>query len=99
MTKAEDFELDRRMLLRTGVTTLAAGAVVAVGLAHPRRAMAQTKMSQAVAMYQDKPHGSQECLNCIHFVPGNTPEAMGTCKVVDGSISPKGWCVAYAPKS
>lgn len=99
MTKVNDIELNRRVLLKTGATSLALGAVAAAGLAGSRRALAQTQMSQATAMYQPTPHGQQVCANCIHFVPGQTPDAMGTCKVVEGAISPKGWCVAYAPKS
>jgi hypothetical protein len=31
-------------------------------------------------------------------VPGANASAQGTCKVVDGPISPKGWCIAYAKK-
>lgn len=99
MTKINEMELDRRALLKTGAVSLAIGAVAAAGFASPRRAMAQAKMSQATAMYQATPHGNDVCSNCIHFIPGSTPDAMGTCKVVEGSISPKGWCVAYAPKT
>jgi hypothetical protein len=50
-------------------------------------------------MYQPKPHGADQCDNCIHFIPGKTPKDAGTCKVVEGSIAPDGWCVMYARKA
>ncbi len=90
----------RRALIRNGITIAAVGAVAAAGLlkATPARAQAG-KASQAVAMYQPKPHGKDQCDNCIHFVPGKTPTANGTCKVVEGSVAPQGWCVMYARKA
>ena len=90
----------RRTLIRNGITVAAVGAVAATGLLKTRPARAQAaKASQAVAMYQATPHGKDQCDNCIHFIPGKTPTANGTCKVVDGVISPKGWCVMYARKA
>ena len=87
----------RRTLIRSGITV---AAVAATGLLKTTPARAQaTKASQAVAMYQATPHGKDQCDNCIHFIPGKTPTANGTCKVVDGVISPKGWCVMYARKA
>ncbi|HYW90941.1 MAG TPA: high-potential iron-sulfur protein [Gammaproteobacteria bacterium] len=49
--------------------------------------------------YQDKPSGKHMCSNCMHFCPGPSAKAMGTCKVVKGPISPHGWCAAWAAKS
>ena len=45
--------------------------------------------------YQDQPNNGQRCDACLQFVPG----ANGTCKVVEGPISPGGWCIAFAKKS
>lgn len=90
----------RRTLLRRGITIAAVGAVASTGLlkAGPARAQAG-KASQAVAMYQATPHGADQCDNCIHFIPGKTPKDAGTCKVVEGNVSPQGWCVMYARKA
>jgi hypothetical protein len=47
------------------------------------------KMSQKAARYQDDPKNGQECDKCKFF------ESPHSCKVVDGTISPEGWCVLY----
>jgi hypothetical protein len=48
------------------------------------------KMSKQQAEYQDSPKGIQMCATCTLF---DEPRA---CKVVEGDISPNGWCKAYA---
>lgn len=57
------------------------------------------KASKGSMQYRDEPNGEEQCSNCMQFIPGKTPEASGECKVVEGSISPQGWCIAYAKKS
>ncbi len=90
----------RRTLIRNGITIAAVGAVATTGLLKTTPARAQAgKATQAVAMYQTTPHGKDQCDNCIHFIPGKTPTDNGTCKVVEGVIAPKGWCVMYARKA
>lgn len=61
--------------------------------------IAQAKSSKAAMKYQNTPKGSAKCSGCSLFIPGKTTKANGTCKVVEGSISPNGWCVAYTPKA
>jgi hypothetical protein len=61
-------------------------------------ATAQAADNKAQFKYQDKPNGKQKCSGCALYVPGKTPTAMGTCKVVKGAISPNGWCTAFSPK-
>jgi hypothetical protein len=48
------------------------------------------KMSKQQAEYQDSPKGIAMCATCTLFV---TPHS---CKVVDGDVSPNGWCKVYA---
>jgi hypothetical protein len=57
-----------------------------------KQALAQGggKMSKQQADYQDSPKGIAMCATCSLF---DEPHA---CKVVDGDISPNGWCKAYA---
>lgn len=68
-----------------------------VGLA--RSGMAQTKVPQKIAQYQDKPKGNQKCDLCKYFIAGSSPTAAGTCQLVEGSISPNGWCALFAAKT
>ena len=64
-----------------------------------RSAGAQAKASKQAMKYQDQPNNGQRCDGCLQFVPGAKPGAKGTCKVVEGDISPQGWCMAYVKKS
>lgn len=96
MSKKETTNISRRNLLK-GAAVLPLAAVIPM-LAKSRDAMAGSKAPKASMRYQDKPHNGADCSTCMHFVPGSSPSAMGTCKVVAGDISPKGWCLAYAKK-
>jgi hypothetical protein len=66
-------------------------------LAAPSWAWA-AKLSKDEVQYRDRPNGGKDCDDCIQFVPGPTSEAAGSCKVVAGSISPHGYCLAFTPK-
>jgi len=67
-------------------------------IAAPARADA-SKSSQASMHYQATPNDGKQCSGCNFFIPGGTPTASGTCKIVDGSISPTGYCIAFNAKS
>jgi hypothetical protein len=57
------------------------------------------KSSQASMHYQTTPNDGKQCSGCNFFIPGGSASANGTCKIVDGSISPTGYCIAYNAKS
>jgi hypothetical protein len=78
----------RRDLLR-GAAVVAGGAAIVVGTAMP----AQAKMTQTAAAYQDKPKGDLSCASCALFT------APSSCTLVDGTISPNGYCRFYSKKS
>ncbi len=80
----DSFRSTRRVLLGVGLAA-AGGAICA-------RAAAQSKVSKDQSKYQDKPNGEQRCDGCAQFV------APDSCKVVEGKISPSGWCALYAAK-
>ena len=61
-------------------------------------ATAEAKASKAAVKYQDRPKGSAKCSGCKFFTAGKTKSAMGTCSIVDGAISPNGWCTAYTKR-
>jgi hypothetical protein len=75
----------RRFILR-GVLALAVLAG-SVGTTE-----AQQKAPKKMVQYQEKPKGAQECDKCLQFL------VPSSCKLVEGPINPKGWCVLFAPK-
>lgn len=78
--------VSRRMLLGRAALTIA----LAGSGGFARQAAAQEKVSKADAKYQDQPKGEQRCAICLQFQPPNS------CKIVEGQISPKGWCQFFA---
>jgi hypothetical protein len=68
----------RRLLLSMALGAAAGGA--------PSPSAAQQKVSQAEALYQDRPKNGFSCSACALFRP---PAA---CVVVAGTISATGWC-------
>jgi hypothetical protein len=70
---------------------LIAGAAAATGALMTTPASAEaTKTSQSAAKYQATPKDGAECDACSLF------QAPNACQVVEGAISPKGWCVLFA---
>jgi hypothetical protein len=49
-------------------------------------------MAQKAVEYQATPKGDQECSNCSLFQEPNA------CTLIDGEISPKGWCKFWVKK-
>lgn len=86
-----DFVPSRRNVLRTA-TALVGGATIAAGCLGAATAQSG-KMSQGAAAYQNGPKNGQKCLDCSFFVHPSS------CKLVDGTISPVGWCKFYAKKA
>ena len=82
MTKALKLttETSRRLLLQGAAALGGAIPFIAAG------ALAAGKMSQALVAYQDLPKGTQNCANCKLF------EQPSGCKLVEGPVSPNGWC-------
>ena len=72
------------------VAAAGGGAIIGAGLtASPATA---AKMSPQAMSYRPSPNGNQKCGNCANFQPPTS------CKVVDGAISPSGWCILYRSK-
>lgn len=86
-------KLSRAAFVRAAVILPAlAGALGTAAVAQaPHGTKAQFK-------YQTTPKGSDQCSNCTFFVAGKTATANGTCKIVQGDISPKGYCIAWSAK-
>lgn len=88
--------LSRRDWLKKSGVVLAAATVSPLVLM--TQAEASTLASKASVHYQDHPSGNDMCSNCANFILGSSATAMGTCKLVAGSISPDGFCYDYVPK-
>lgn len=73
------------------------GAVVILpALASALPALADaSKSSQASMQYQATPKDGKQCSQCNFFIPGSSATANGSCKIVDGSIAPTGYCIAF----
>jgi hypothetical protein len=85
---AASLSMSRRALL--GSTTAMAAVMI---LAGTRTGRAQAKMPKQTAQYQDSPKGDQKCEGCRFFIEG------GSCRLVEGEISPNGWCRLFQPKA
>ena len=83
-------ESSRRAFIRT--MAVAAAATCGRGLAakaEDYKPQAQKKLTQAAARYQDHPKGNESCGSCPYFISPNS------CVLVEGEISPAGWCPIY----
>jgi hypothetical protein len=80
--------------------TLGIGVGLVLACTMPRGASATpAKLDKSAVQYTDAGAvPDQDCDDCIQFVPGKTPTASGTCRIVEGAISPHGHCIAFAPR-
>jgi hypothetical protein len=75
----------RRRLLLSAVV-----AVSAATAGDTASAEAALKISASAAGYQDHPNGDKQCSKCVQFLPPSS------CKMVDGTISPRGYCRLFS---
>lgn len=55
---------------------------------------APAKVSQASVQYQTQPKDEKKCADCMNFIAESN-----SCKLVEGNISPDGWCTLWAKKA
>jgi hypothetical protein len=84
----------RPLSRRAAVKALGAAVATSCCLAGTARAQGykpqeQTKLTKAAAHYQDQPKGTELCAGCPYFIQPSS------CVVVEGEISPGGWCPIY----
>jgi hypothetical protein len=80
-------------LISVGRRKLVCGIIAGMaGLVRGTTASAngREKMSKQQAEYQDSPRDIRMCATCPLFEPPKS------CKVVEGDVSPGGWCKAFA---
>ena len=95
MSKDDKMKLSRRRLLQSAVVV---GATAPLLLSTSARA-ASDKTTKKAAQYQDKPNGNKECSKCRFFIKPKNSGKMGTCQLVQGAISPHGYCMLFTPAS
>lgn len=57
-------------------------------------AAAANKVKKEAVQYQEQAKGDQKCGLCLHFQPESN-----SCKLVEGQISPDGWCILWTKKA
>jgi hypothetical protein len=93
----------RKITRRDALKTLTLPALAAA-LAGTMVTSAEAKASKATVKYQNSPHDGQKCADCKFFIAGKSKMStmskmsMGSCKIVEGAISPNGWCTAFTKK-
>ena len=86
MNEHSKAQVNRRTLL---VGVAGALPLIALGATGAKAA----KMSQSAVRYQDSPKDGKKCSDCSLFIAPNS------CKTVDGTISPNGWCALWVKKA
>ncbi len=78
----------RKEALRTLIVLPALAGAIALGTG-----AADAADNKAQFKYQDKPGpGGKKCAGCRFF------KAPHACSIVTGTISPNGWCIAWAKR-
>ena len=54
-----------------------------------------SKAAKADFAYQSHPKQGKSCATCRLF---STNNGIGNCAIVEGDVSPDGWCMAYSPR-
>jgi hypothetical protein len=96
MDQASDHAVTRRSAIKT--ITWWTGAAALGGLAAMGAARAQAKLAKSAVSYQDAPNGGKDCDDCLQFIAGKTEAGPASCKIVEGPISPHGYCLAFTPR-
>ena len=82
-----DTSWSRRSALRW-LAAVPLGAAMVAGSASTAWAKAKKK----AVRYQDEPKKGRDCAGCRHFQEPNA------CKLVEGEVSPNGWCTVWSKK-
>ena len=87
LIKIGSAEISRRTLL-AGVAAAGSAPILAMSVTP-----AMAKIAQTAVAYQNSPKDDRSCANCNLFQPPSS------CKTVDGTVSPNGWCKIWVKKA
>ncbi len=91
---SQDEFTTRRFGLMRGTRLLLGASIVSI-VGWPVRANA-AKADKRDFSYQERPKDGKSCATCRLY--SAAPSGKGNCAIVDGEVSPNGWCMAYSPK-
>lgn len=80
-------EVSRRAILKSAAAAAASGPL-AISALSP----AYAKVTKQSVSYRETPNAGKSCEICGNFQPPSS------CKLVEGSINPNGWCGLFKPK-
>ena len=83
--------IHRKISRRTWLKGMAVSAAAGVPLMLAPTT-AEAKASKAAVHYRGSPNGTRMCRICKFYIAG-----AGACQLVEGRISPAGWCNLYTP--
>jgi len=90
-------DLSRRSLIKGGMYALV--GITVASLTATKTSATDAKLAKAAVQYEDVGNKKgADCDDCVQFIPGRTASTLGTCKIVEGEISPHGHCIAFTPK-
>jgi hypothetical protein len=84
---------EKRIISRRFVLKAAAIAAGASPLAILGASPAYAKVTKQSVSYRETPNEGKTCDICGNFEPPSS------CKLVEGSVNPKGWCGLFKPKT
>ena len=87
--------LSRRAALGLAAAAGIGGAVLARSQAWAAPAKLAKEAVKYVEVSADE---GKDCDDCAQFIAGGSANAPGSCKIVEGMISPHGHCIAFSPK-
>lgn len=85
----------RRLLIQSAATL---PVLITLSLLTQSGSVSAGKASKSDFHYQDHPNDGNQCSNCAAFTPPPSASVDGNCAIIDGPISPKGWCMAFSRK-
>jgi uncharacterized Fe-S center protein len=86
----------RRDALKLGMS---AGVGIAIVVMTGGAVAAPNKLTKESVKYTDSGNvEGKDCDDCSQYVPGASAKDPASCKIVEGSISPHGHCIAFSPK-
>jgi hypothetical protein len=85
----------RRLALTRATRWMVAWVAVPIAVL-PTQARA-AKAMKADFHYQDRPKDGKRCATCRLFAAA--ADGKGACALVEGEVSPEGYCMAYSPHS